>query len=183
MTTKAKRLPRGFRKGHGGDLACPHRDVSCCEACAQKHEEIVEVYGQHFWVTDPAERIKRRPPTAIRKPLTLEVRKDFYDATHTPGSGALVMCSEVFDHWVARVRLTDTQALLAFPKFLTIGIGFEKETDWNTNLPAGLDAERIYEHIKHNAGDKAITREVCLEAIQMLQAHAARLLAKGKSAT
>ena len=49
-------LPPGFREGHSGDLACPHRDVSCCRACAEAHPEIVEVYGQHFWVADPTER-------------------------------------------------------------------------------------------------------------------------------
>lgn len=51
-----KRLPRGFRRGHQGDLACPHRDVSCCSACAKAHPEIVDVYGQHFWVPDQQER-------------------------------------------------------------------------------------------------------------------------------
>ncbi len=49
-------MPRGFRVGHSGDLACPHRDVSCCDACARAHVEIVEVYGQHFWISDAAER-------------------------------------------------------------------------------------------------------------------------------
>lgn len=49
-------LPAGFREGHGGDLACPHRDVSCCDACAAQHSEIVDVYGQHFWISDPTER-------------------------------------------------------------------------------------------------------------------------------
>ena len=45
----------GFREGHGGDLACPHRDVSCCDACALAHPEIVEVYGQHFWSASKAD--------------------------------------------------------------------------------------------------------------------------------
>lgn len=45
--------PRNFREGHTGNLACPHRDVSCCPACARAHEEIVEVGGQHFWIDDP----------------------------------------------------------------------------------------------------------------------------------
>lgn len=53
-------LPRGFREGHGGDLACPHRDISCCAACAAAHPEIVEVYSQHFWVSDPGERASLR---------------------------------------------------------------------------------------------------------------------------
>jgi hypothetical protein len=50
------RKPRGFREGHDGSLACPHRDVSVCPTCAAKHAEIVDVYGRHFWVADPVER-------------------------------------------------------------------------------------------------------------------------------
>lgn len=49
-------LPKGFREGHTGDIACPHRDVSCCEECASSHPEIVDVAGQHFWVSNPVER-------------------------------------------------------------------------------------------------------------------------------
>lgn len=54
--SKRLELPPGFREGHSGDLACPHRDVSCCPFCAGTYEEIVEVYGQHFWVPDETER-------------------------------------------------------------------------------------------------------------------------------
>jgi hypothetical protein len=50
------RRPRGFRAGHDGSLACPHRNVTCCPQCAGEYPEIVEVYGRHFWVADPAER-------------------------------------------------------------------------------------------------------------------------------
>jgi hypothetical protein len=49
------RLPAGWRENSTGDVACPHRDVSCCPACA-KHEEVVEVFGQHFWMEYPNER-------------------------------------------------------------------------------------------------------------------------------
>jgi hypothetical protein len=58
MTTKQKRRPRGFREGHTGNLACPHRDVTCCPHCAAAHEEIVEIYGQHFWIADRVERME-----------------------------------------------------------------------------------------------------------------------------
>lgn len=50
------RMPKGFRKGHGGDVACPHRDLSCCRECA-KTPGLVEVYGQHFWVPVEADRV------------------------------------------------------------------------------------------------------------------------------
>jgi len=50
-------LPRGFRQGFDGDIACPHRDLSVCPTCALEHQpEIVESFGRHYWVTDPAER-------------------------------------------------------------------------------------------------------------------------------
>lgn len=46
-------LPVGFRQLESGDIACPHRDVSCCKACAAEHPEIIEVYSQHFWEPNP----------------------------------------------------------------------------------------------------------------------------------
>ncbi|OPC84175.1 hypothetical protein B4N89_27510 [Embleya scabrispora] len=73
------------------------------------------------------------------------------------------------DYWMFRVRLTAEQAVVAFPKFRTVGIGFAVETDWNTNLPYTCDAVKIYEHIAHNVGDDSITREDCVAAIRLLQ--------------
>lgn len=61
------KLPKGFREGHCGDIACPHRDVTCCAPCAGAHEEIVEVGGQHFWVKNDAERAELRNLEAKRK--------------------------------------------------------------------------------------------------------------------
>ncbi len=49
-------LPHGFREGHQGDLACPHRDISCCPRCADHHPEIVDCLGVHYWIPDPVER-------------------------------------------------------------------------------------------------------------------------------
>lgn len=73
------------------------------------------------------------------------------------------------DYWAYRVRLTDTQAIVAFPKFFTVGIGFAREEDWNTNLPYTCDAEEIFQHIEHNKGDDAISDEDCIAAIRMIQ--------------
>jgi len=53
--------PPGFREGHSYDLACPHRDVSCCDDCANAHPEIVDVGGEHFWIANPAERARLAP--------------------------------------------------------------------------------------------------------------------------
>lgn len=73
------------------------------------------------------------------------------------------------DYWAFRVRLTDKQAIVGFPKFGTIGVGFAVEEDWNTNFPYTCGTEEIYDHIEHNKGDDAITREDCLTAIRMVQ--------------
>lgn len=64
------------------------------------------------------------------------------------------------DYWLIRVPLTDTQAIVAFPKFFTIGIGFQREEDWNTNLPYTCGAHEIYSHIAHNKGDDTISDAV-----------------------
>jgi hypothetical protein len=72
-------------------------------------------------------------------------------------------------YWTYRVRLSDAQAIVGFPKFGMVGIGFALEEDWNTNLPSGCSAEEIYEHIAHNKGDDLITREDCVAAIRMIQ--------------
>lgn len=73
------------------------------------------------------------------------------------------------DYWLYRVRVADGQAVVGFPKFSTVGIGFAVETDWNTNLPYTCDTVEIYEHIEHNRGDESIRREDCIEAIRMIQ--------------
>jgi hypothetical protein len=73
------------------------------------------------------------------------------------------------DYWEYRVRLTDTQSILGFPKFTTIGIGFAREEDWNTNLPYSSDADKILNHIWHNAGDESITKADAKRAIEMIQ--------------
>ena len=49
-------LPQGFREGHAGDLACPHRDLTTCSACQAEHAEIAILGGQAFWISNPAER-------------------------------------------------------------------------------------------------------------------------------
>jgi hypothetical protein len=75
------------------------------------------------------------------------------------------------DFWLYRVPLSDKQAIVCFPKFATlIGIGFQYEEDWNTNLPHTCDAREIYEHIKHNKGDDGISDDDCVKAIEALQA-------------
>lgn len=76
------------------------------------------------------------------------------------------------DYWLFRVPLSDNQAIVGFPKFWTIGIGFQVEEDWNTNLPFSCDAEEIYKHIAHNKGDDSISDDACIDAIKLIQKQA-----------
>ena len=73
------------------------------------------------------------------------------------------------DFWLMRVPVSKTQAIVCFPKFGVIGIGFQQGDDWNTNLPWTSTARKIFEHIKHNKGDDAISNERCIAAIELLQ--------------
>lgn len=82
------------------------------------------------------------------------------------------------DYWSYRVRLNDRQAIVAFPKFGTIGIGFAKEEDWNTNLPYTCHTLEILSHIWHNVDsgkpeDGEGDYDLPEDDISILQVHAA----------
>lgn len=89
----------------------------------------------------------------------------------SPGGATLMLSPSLDeDYWAYRVVLTEQQAIVGFPKFSTIGIGFAVEGDgYNTNLPYSCDADEIYDHIADNKGDDSITRERCVEAIRLVQ--------------
>lgn len=67
------------------------------------------------------------------------------------------------------VKMCTGQAIVAFPKFSGIAIGFFEEEDWNTNLPYQCKAEEIYEHIKCNKKYKEIKKKDCIKAIEKIQ--------------
>jgi hypothetical protein len=74
------------------------------------------------------------------------------------------------EFWSYRVRLFEDQAIIAFPKFMTIGIGFAvEEVDWNTNLPWTSEAEDIWEHIKVNKKHRYINKVLGVRAIKLIQ--------------
>lgn len=74
------------------------------------------------------------------------------------------------DYWCYRVRLSPKQAVVGFPKFSTIGIGFAVEkADWNTNLPYHCPAGKILKHIRANKGSRRIADRDVLTAIEMIQ--------------
>lgn len=105
--------------------------------------------------------------------LTLE-RREQADTTAFFGgqTGPVAMVTPAIDedYWEYRVRLTDTQAIVGFPKFGTIGIGFAvEEWSWNTNLPHSLPTDRIFEHIRRNKGDESIADKDVRAAIRLVQ--------------
>lgn len=104
---------------------------------------------------------------------TVEVSAEFERAKDVLESSAgLVALTPPLDgdYWLYRVKLKHGQSIIAFPKFFTIGCGFAQEkADWNTNLPVGCDAEKIYNHIKVNKGHKDITKAECIAAIKAIQ--------------
>lgn len=73
------------------------------------------------------------------------------------------------DFWSYRVIVGEHQAVVGFPKFFTVGIGFAVEEDWNTNLPYTCSTEEIWKHIRHNKGDENIPDAWCIEAIRLIQ--------------
>ena len=108
--------------------------------------------------------------------LTLEINKGFAPTDRELGliAGGMIMMTPAIGkdgYWKYRVKLhKNGQAILGFPKFgVCIGIGFAKESSWNTNLPSDCGAEVIYNHISRNKGSKSISRAKCIEAIKMIQ--------------
>ena len=81
-------------------------------------------------------------------------------------------------YWLARVAISKNNAVVCFPKFSAIGIGFQVEkADWNSNLPYNCPTMEIYDHISANAGRGAKPSDI-IKAIQMLREWAANKLGK-----
>lgn len=99
--------------------------------------------------------------------LELETKNQPNTSQVVPG----IMMTPLLDenYWSYRVKLSDEQAVLGFPKFHTIGIGFAVEEDWNTNLPYTSETEDIFRHIAHNKGDDSISDDDVREAIRMVR--------------
>ena len=106
------------------------------------------------------------------KKLVVEYKKGFEPSKDVIKIGrVVVMMTPAIneDYWIMRVKVYRNQAIVAFPKFGLIGVGFAQESDWNTNLPYQTPADHLYRHIEVNKKYKALTKERCLEAIKMLQ--------------
>ena len=111
--------------------------------------------------------------------LQVEINANFVQADTKVklGQGVALMFPPPLDedYWMLRVKLLEDQAIVGFPKFGTIGIGFAQEEDWNTNLPYTCPTQQIFDHIKHNKKYDEITDDTCMEAIRLIQ-EAAKLL-------
>lgn len=49
------RAPRSFHVNKDESLICRHRETSVCGDCAKANREILEVYGNHYWMASEAE--------------------------------------------------------------------------------------------------------------------------------
>jgi hypothetical protein len=111
--------------------------------------------------------------------LRLETRPSATDAAttmRTPGGPTLLLGgAPKAGEWLYRVEVGGGQAVIGFPKFdVIVGVGFEREEDWNTNLPSSVPARDIFEHIRHNRGPATATDEEIVEAIEMVRRAVAR---------
>ena len=101
--------------------------------------------------------------------LVLE-RRDQADESEVV-SGILFTPPVGDDYWSYRVRVGEGQAVVGFPKFFTLGIGFAVEdADWNTNLPYTEPTDRLFRHIAKNKGSDDIPDERVMAAIDMIRA-------------
>lgn len=106
------------------------------------------------------------------KNFELEFRNEFKKKQDTfqVGRTTIMMTPPLDDdYWVFRIVLHKEQALVAFPKFGTMGIGFTEEEDWNTNLPYSCEADKIAKHIWKNRKYPEITKKILIEAIEVLR--------------
>jgi len=110
--------------------------------------------------------------------MELEINSNCKDAKPLETTTAMIMITPPIDkdYWIFRVAVSENQAIIGFEKFSTIGIGFQHEKDWNTNLPYQGTAQEIFDHISCNKGDDSISKETCIEAIQMIQDAAAKYM-------
>lgn len=114
--------------------------------------------------------------------MTVQVNQKFVESNSnilTKGGGLVMITPPIGkDYWMFRVELTNSQAVVGFPKFGTIGIGFQREEDWNTNLPYQAETEDILNHIRHNKGDDSISDDDVRAAIVEIQEAAKELMKK-----
>lgn len=102
--------------------------------------------------------------------LILET-KDQPDETVEIGNAVIAPLVDP-DYWTFRVVVSQDpfQAVVGFPKFSTIGIGFAVEDDdWNTNFPYTVETDKIVDHIWRNRLPLDLARDTVHEAVLLIQ--------------
>lgn len=102
-------------------------------------------------------------------PLVLEHNPSVRDESVISTNIAITPPIENPEYWMFRVKVSSDQAIVAFPKFFTMGIGFQVENDnYNTNLPYKCGLDVIWDHIRCNKGNSSIPDSRCIEALKMV---------------
>lgn len=102
--------------------------------------------------------------------MNIEFNKDFAPSRKQQGqlfSGISLPPAIGKDYWLFRVKIKYNQSVVAFPKHGTLGIGFQYEKYYDTNLPYEKDSATIYNHIKGNR--RCAKKDKCIQAIEMLK--------------
>ena len=106
----------------------------------------------------------------LKLEFTDEVKSKVGETDFQIGKKTIMVTPQINEnYWVLRVKLHKNQSIIAFPKFMTMGIGFAQEIDWDTNFPYTCKAVDIFNHIKKNKKYKAISDGDCIKAIEMIQ--------------
>lgn len=107
--------------------------------------------------------------------LVLETKQqaDTTKEVALPSGGTAIFTPEIDeDYWTFRVVVSQDpfQAVVGFPKFGTIGVGFAVEDDdWNTNLPYTVETDKIVDHIWRNRLPLDLSRDTVHEAVLLVQ--------------
>jgi hypothetical protein len=104
-------LPKGWREGTMGELACPHRDVSVCPECDAAHPEAVDVYGAHFWIADPADRAGIADDLANIHEATVEEAPQFSDPTDEERDHAALLIGAAVEDLTERFGISVHEAV------------------------------------------------------------------------
>ena len=104
--------------------------------------------------------------------LELEFRNEFKKKADSFKAGKIVIMMTPpidEDYWIFRIKLHKDQALVGFPKFGTIGIGFAQEEDWNTNLPYQATTKEIADHIWINRKYPQVSYKILTKAVDIMR--------------
>jgi hypothetical protein len=141
--------------------------IEAAQEKVRKEQELQEQIKAAEFQASVEQEFIANVKTPAQAKLKLEIRNE---TDRTVRLGNIIMGPVVDEnYWTFRVKVSDDQAIVGFQKFGSIGVGFAKEEDGNTNLPSTCSTLEIYNHIKHNKGSSSISRDRCLRAIKLIQ--------------